>query len=124
MYSPYYRLARPPDQPGQQRRFNKIQFSGHTGTMALPIRLFQTTDFFRGHSGRTLRDGGKSIVQRRGKGNQWNLSELEAKGKLNELAKWAWFTREFRRGLERINPEILKSLGISWEALSFERSTQ
>lgn len=31
MYSPYYRQARPPDQPGQQRRFNKIQFSGHTG---------------------------------------------------------------------------------------------
>jgi hypothetical protein len=30
MYSPYYRQARPPDQPGQQRRFNKIQFSGHT----------------------------------------------------------------------------------------------
>jgi hypothetical protein len=34
MYSPYYRQARPPDQPGQQRRFNKIQFSGHTGTQA------------------------------------------------------------------------------------------
>jgi hypothetical protein len=27
MYSPYYRQARPPGQPGQQRRFNKIQFS-------------------------------------------------------------------------------------------------
>jgi hypothetical protein len=33
MYSPYYRQARPPDQPGQQRSFNKIQFSGHTRTL-------------------------------------------------------------------------------------------
>lgn len=48
-----------------------------------------------------------------------NLSDLETKGKLNELAKWAWFAREFRRGLERLNPELLKALGVSLGTIPF-----
>jgi hypothetical protein len=48
-----------------------------------------------------------------------NLTELESGGRLNELAKWAWFAREFRSGLERMNPHLLKSLGVSPEAVSW-----
>jgi len=51
-----------------------------------------------------------------------NLKELEASGKLNELAKWAWFAREFRRGLERMNPMILKSFGVSLELVPWGNS--
>jgi hypothetical protein len=39
-----------------------------------------------------------------------NLRELEAKGRLNALAKWAWFTRHFLESLER-NPEAVKAWG-------------
>src|SRR5947209_7979477 len=39
-----------------------------------------------------------------------NLRELEGKGRLNALAKWAWFTRHFRESLER-NPEAVKAWG-------------
>jgi hypothetical protein len=42
-----------------------------------------------------------------------NLVELESEGRLNELAKWAWFAREFRNGLERLPPQLLIDLGIS-----------
>jgi hypothetical protein len=48
-----------------------------------------------------------------------NLKELESSGKLNELAKWTWFAREFRRGLERMNPMLLKSFGVSLDAISW-----
>jgi len=48
-----------------------------------------------------------------------NLKELESSGKLNELAKWTWFAREFRRGLERMNPMLLKSFDISLDAISW-----
>ena len=50
-----------------------------------------------------------------------NLTELEASGKLNELAKWAWFAREFRSGLERQNPDLLKAFGISVDAISWPK---
>lgn len=50
-----------------------------------------------------------------------NLTELESRGSLNELAKWAWFAREFRGGLESMNPGILKSLEISLDAISWPR---
>jgi len=48
----------------------------------------------------------------------YNSIELESKGRLNELAKWAWFAREFRSGLERLNPNLLKSFGVSPDAIS------
>jgi hypothetical protein len=50
-----------------------------------------------------------------------NVTELQASGKLNELAKWAWFAREFRSGLERQNPYLLKSLGISVDTISWPK---
>jgi len=46
-----------------------------------------------------------------------NLAEHEREGKLNELAKWAWFAREFRAGVERLNPELLKSLGVAPDSI-------
>lgn len=46
-----------------------------------------------------------------------NLKELERQGKLNELAKWAWFVHEFRRGLERQTPEYLNAVGISLDTI-------
>jgi hypothetical protein len=46
-----------------------------------------------------------------------NLNELESCERLNELAKWAWFAREFRSGLERQNPQLLKALGVSLDAI-------
>jgi hypothetical protein len=50
-----------------------------------------------------------------------NLAELESRGRLNELSKWSWFAHEFRSALERMPPEMLKSLGISLDALSWPR---
>lgn len=50
-----------------------------------------------------------------------NLTELESRGKLNELAKWTWFAREFRSGLERLNPQLLKAFGVSLDAISWPR---
>ena len=45
------------------------------------------------------------------------LTELENGGRLNELAKWAWFAREFRSGLGRLPPQGLVDLGISLDAI-------
>lgn len=50
-----------------------------------------------------------------------NLTALESKGKLNAFSKWAWFAHEFRSGLERMNPQILASLGISLETIPWPR---
>jgi hypothetical protein len=50
-----------------------------------------------------------------------NLSEHESNGRLNELAKWAWFAREFRSGLERLPSEILKSYGLSLDAITWPK---
>jgi hypothetical protein len=50
-----------------------------------------------------------------------NLYKLESCGKLNEMAKWAWFAREFRSGLERQNPELLKALGVSLDTISWPK---
>jgi hypothetical protein len=47
------------------------------------------------------------------------LNELQGAGKLNELAKWGWFARQFREGLQRMNPQLLKSLSISLDAISW-----
>ncbi len=41
------------------------------------------------------------------------LIELQSSDKLKEFAKWAWFAREFRSGLERLPPQLLSSLGVS-----------
>lgn len=49
-----------------------------------------------------------------------NLEDLERAGKLKELSKWAWFAREFREGLEGINPKILESLGISTDSIPWK----
>jgi hypothetical protein len=50
-----------------------------------------------------------------------NLAKLGKQGKLNELAKWAWFAREFRSGLERQNPELLKALGVCLDAIPWPK---
>jgi hypothetical protein len=50
-----------------------------------------------------------------------NLTELESNGRLNEFAKWAWFANEFRSGLERLNPNILKSFGVSPDSISWPK---
>jgi hypothetical protein len=47
-----------------------------------------------------------------------NLTRFEAEGKLNELSKWAWYAREFRGGLERLSPHMLKALGLSLDITS------
>lgn len=59
-------------------------------------------------------EGAISIVGR-------NLAELETSGRLNELAKWSWFAREFRSGLERLNPQALTAFGISLDAIPWAR---
>lgn len=41
------------------------------------------------------------------------LLDLEAKGQLKEIAKWEWFAREFRRGVESLNPQLLTAFGLS-----------
>jgi hypothetical protein len=46
-----------------------------------------------------------------------NLTDLESRGKLKEFAKWAWFAREFRSGLERLPPQLLSSLGVSMDEI-------
>jgi len=48
-----------------------------------------------------------------------NLTELESSGRMNEFAKWAWFARQFRRALETLKPEFLKSVGVSLDAISW-----
>jgi hypothetical protein len=47
------------------------------------------------------------------------LTELESSGKMKEFAKWAWFARQFRSGLETLNPETLKSHGVSLDVISW-----
>lgn len=46
-----------------------------------------------------------------------NLTELEEQGRLNELAKWAWFAREFRSDMGRLNPDLLQAFGVSLDAI-------
>jgi hypothetical protein len=48
-----------------------------------------------------------------------NLTDLENGGRINELAKWAWFARQFRSGLEKLNPQMLTAFGISLDAISW-----
>jgi hypothetical protein len=50
-----------------------------------------------------------------------NFTEFENSGRLNELAKWAWFAREFRSGLERLPPQLLNSFGVSVNSLSWPK---
>jgi hypothetical protein len=50
-----------------------------------------------------------------------NLTELESGGRMNEFAKWGWFARQFRSALETLNPELLKSVGDSLDAISWPR---
>jgi hypothetical protein len=50
-----------------------------------------------------------------------SLTELENSGRLNEFAKWAWFARQFRSALETQNPELLKSAGVSLDAISWPK---
>jgi hypothetical protein len=47
------------------------------------------------------------------------LTELENNGRMKEFAKWAWFAGEFRSGLEASHPELLKSVGVSLDAISW-----
>jgi hypothetical protein len=46
-----------------------------------------------------------------------NLVELERAGKLNELAKWAWFSHQFKSGLEKPPTQLLGELGLSVDAI-------
>lgn len=48
-----------------------------------------------------------------------NLTRLQNEGKLNELSKWAWYAHEFRTGLERLSPVMLKGLGLSFDVISW-----
>jgi hypothetical protein len=48
-----------------------------------------------------------------------NLTTLENEGKLNELSKWAWYAHEFRSGMQRLSPQILKGLGLPFDANSW-----
>jgi hypothetical protein len=41
------------------------------------------------------------------------LSDLQRDGKLKELAKWVWFSHEFRRGIETTPPELQAAFGLS-----------
>jgi hypothetical protein len=50
-----------------------------------------------------------------------NLTELESRGRMNEFAKWAWFARQFRIALETQNLELLKSVGVSLDAISWPK---
>jgi hypothetical protein len=42
-----------------------------------------------------------------------NRTEHNAAGKLKELAKWTWFARHFREGLEKLSPQQLQDWGVS-----------
>jgi len=46
-----------------------------------------------------------------------NLVDLERKGKLKELAKWAWFAHEFRSTLESAPANTLNAFGLSLDAV-------
>jgi hypothetical protein len=41
------------------------------------------------------------------------LSVLQREGRLKELAKWTWFSRELRRGLQGLSPQMLGAFGVS-----------
>jgi hypothetical protein len=47
-----------------------------------------------------------------------NLKDLESDGKLNPLAKWTWFARQFRGALENLTPDLLSAYGIPLDDLS------
>lgn len=49
------------------------------------------------------------------------FSELEGEGRLKELAKWTWFSRELRRGLQSLPPELLGGLGVSLSEIPWLR---
>lgn len=42
-----------------------------------------------------------------------NVTELNKAGRLNHMAKWVWFARRFRAGLESLPTELLASFGCS-----------
>ena len=46
-----------------------------------------------------------------------NLEDLEAKGKLAEFSKWAWFANEFRNALGALPMPVLQAWGISLESI-------
>lgn len=50
-----------------------------------------------------------------------NVNEFENNGRINELAKWAWFAREFRSGMEKLPPGLLGSLGISLDSIPWPK---
>jgi len=50
-----------------------------------------------------------------------NLDDLEGKGRLNELAKWTWFAKRFRAALANAPPGLMKTLGITLEAVPWGR---
>ena len=47
------------------------------------------------------------------------LNEFQKAGKLNELAKWSWFAHQFHQGLQKAPPQILESIGVSLDAISW-----
>ena len=49
------------------------------------------------------------------------LSELQREGRLKELAKWTWFSRELRRGLQSLQPQHLGALGVSLSKIPWLR---
>ena len=49
------------------------------------------------------------------------LSELQGEGRLKELAKWAWFSRELRRGLQGLPPQMLDAFGVSLSEIPWLR---
>jgi hypothetical protein len=49
------------------------------------------------------------------------LTELQRDGRLNELAKWTWFAREFRRGIEGLPPEVSGAYGVSLSEIPWLR---
>jgi hypothetical protein len=49
------------------------------------------------------------------------LNELRREGRLKELAKWTWFARELRRGLEALPPQMLEAFGVSLGEIPWPR---
>jgi hypothetical protein len=50
-----------------------------------------------------------------------NLKELAEAGKLNELAKWAWFAHQLRSGLERLSPQFREAFGLSLDVIPWPK---
>jgi hypothetical protein len=49
------------------------------------------------------------------------LNELRRQGRLKELAKWTWFARELRRGLEGPPSQMLGAFGVSISEIPWPR---